>query len=653
MRGFLLFVLSVCAFLPSAWAGQVDIAPFVEQDAFKNVKLSPTGDYFALSVPMGDQTGLAVMRRSDNALMTTFRFRGGTHVDDFWWVTQDRLLISIAESFGSRDEPAPTGELYAMNADGTRRELLVGWRVQSEQVGTRIKPRRREELVAAYLIDPLPSDPDHVLVAVHPLIRDPHTRVERMNIHDGRRVRVTSAPVSSARFLTDSAGVVRFAYGSSADNINRLYYRDTSGDAWRLISDQNQTGRVETALGFSEDDTIAYLRVSQPAGPDAVQAMDVASGERWEVMRDDVVDPIPVYGNGARKVVGMRFLGTKPRLAFFDESSPDAKLHRKLEDALPEHAVTILSSAKEGRLSLVLAWSDVDPGSYYVYDADSNKAELLLVRRDKVDPNAMAVMRGITLRARDGLDLHGFLTEPRGMEGVRMPLVVMPHGGPFGVYDTWSFDIDTQVLAAAGYAVLRVNFRGSGNYGRRFMESGARQWGGAMQDDLTDATRWAIAEGIADADRICIYGASYGGYASLMGVAKEPDLYRCAIGYVGVYDLPRMQGETRRIGRWASTWSREWVGDDMAQLAAMSPNRIASAIKAPVFLAAGGKDEVAPIEHTRLMERALKNAGVEVETLYYPNEGHGFYATENQREFYARLLAFLGRHIGDGRVSMN
>ncbi|MGO1891770.1 MAG: alpha/beta hydrolase family protein, partial [Luteimonas sp.] len=265
------------------------------------------------------------------------------------------------------------------------------------------------------------------------------------------------------------------------------------------------------------------------------------------------------------------------------------------------------------------------------------------------DPSTMATMQAVQVQTRDGLTLHGFLTVPKDSDGKGLPLVVMPHGGPFGVFDSWGFNSDTQLLASAGYAVLRVNFRGSGNYGRAFQRAGAMQWGRAMQDDLTDATRWAIEEGIADGSRICIYGASYGGYAALMGVAREPDLYQCAVGYVGVYDLPRMSRENRRIGRWARTWTGDWVGDDAGELAAVSPVRLADRIKVPVLLAAGGEDLVAPIEHSEAMERALTRAGVPVETLYYRTEGHGFHAVEHRRAFYGKLLEFLGRHLGEAR----
>jgi dipeptidyl aminopeptidase/acylaminoacyl peptidase len=258
----------------------------------------------------------------------------------------------------------------------------------------------------------------------------------------------------------------------------------------------------------------------------------------------------------------------------------------------------------------------------------------------------MAPMKAIQFQARDGLAIKGYLTLPKGASGRNMPMVVLPHGGPFFVSDAWEYTPEVQLLASAGYAVLQVNFRGSDDRGRWFSQAGARQWGGTMQDDVTDATRWAIGQGIADASRICIYGSSYGAYAALEGAAKEPGLYKCAAGYVGVYDLPMMfsEGDTRELAS-GRTYLHDWIGEP-SQLGAVSPVNQADRIKVPVFLAAGREDERAPVGHTERMESALKRAGVPVETLYYDGEGHGFYKPEHRREFYARLLAFLSRSLG-------
>jgi dipeptidyl aminopeptidase/acylaminoacyl peptidase len=500
--------------------------------------------------------------------------------------------------------------------------------------------------VAAYVVDALPRDDHNVVVSVMPFSSDPYTRAERMDVRSGRRTPITRAPVRNARFVTDNNGDVRFALGAGVDNVNKLYFRNGEGP-WTLINDETVSNRIEVPLGFSEDNTVAYLQIEHDSGPDSIVAMDIAGGTRKQVLRDDDTDPDHViYRTGTSIPVGAVLIDGKPRAEFFDPASGDARQYRSLQAAFAGEFPLITSTTSDGKLVLVRTHSDRNPGDFYVFDTVAKKASHLISRRDWFDPAKMAEMRPVAFAARDGLPLKGYLTVPPGSDGKSLPVVVMPHGGPFGIFDAWEFDDDNQFLAAAGYAVLQVNFRGSGNHGRAFRKAGARQWGGKMQDDVTDATRWAIEQGIADPKRICIFGGSYGGYAALMGAAKEPALYRCAAGYVGVYDLPTMHshGDIQQRGS-GETFLREWIGEKDA-LGAVSPNRIADRIKAPVFLAAGGEDQRAPIEHSRMMEKALKSAGVPVETLYYPTEGHGFYVEANRREFYARLLAFLNRHIG-------
>ncbi|MEN5071913.1 S9 family peptidase [Stenotrophomonas sp. TWI1183] len=627
-------------------AGAVDLEHYLRRDTFTDIKISPTGAFYAATIPMEDRTGLAIMRREDGKLIGSFVPPKNNHANDFDWVNDQRVLIGLAEKFGSLDEPQPTGELFGINADGGRGELLIGYRVQNRGLGTRIQPKK-VEAVAAFMIDALPDQDRRVLVKVMPFSADPFTSAERLDVNSGQRTTVARAPVQRADFVADGKGEVRFADGAAGDNVNKLYYRDGAGAAWKMINDQGVSQRIERALGFSEDGTLAYLLVEQPSGPDTIVSWNPATDERRELLRDAVVDPARViYRRGTSIPIGALYLGDTPRTRFFDETSADARLQRSLEQAFGGQAVFITSSSRDGRLAMLQVWSGSNPGDFYVFDTQAKKADLVVSRSQWVDPDTAAVVKPIALKARDGMPLHGFVTRPRGSEGKRLPMVVMPHGGPFFVYDDGAYDMESQLLAAAGYAVLQVNYRGSSNFGRAHANAGSREWGGAMQDDLTDATRWAVAEGIADGAKICMYGASYGGYAALMGVAKEPSLYACAAGYVGVYDLPIMYttGDIQRRGS-GETYLREWVGD-RTTLAAVSPVNLAERIKVPVFLAAGGEDERAPILHTRRMEAALKKAGVPVETLYYPTEGHGFYTDPHRREYYTKLLAFLSNSLG-------
>ncbi|WP_368866200.1 alpha/beta hydrolase family protein, partial [Stenotrophomonas maltophilia] len=627
----------------SAWA--VDLAQFLRQETFTDIKISPGGEYVAATVPMEDSTAIAVMRLADKQLVGSFRPPQKNHAYEFDWVSNERLLIGLAEKWGALDKPNPTGELYAIDANGNRGELLVGYRVESKGPGTRIQPKK-VEAVAAFLADDLPGDERNVLVTVWPFAEDPFTRVERMDVASGRRVRMASSPVRRGEFTTDGQGEVRFVHGSGSDNVNKLYYRERSGDSWKMINDEAVSKRIETAIGFSADGSLAYLQAEQTQGPDAIVSWNPQTGERAVVLRDEVVNPYRIiHRPGTHVPVGALYMGDTPRTRFFDEKSPEARLYRSLEAAFGG-PVYITSSTRDGRVVLVETWSGTNPGDFYVYDTEARKAEHLISRSDWIDIDRSATVRPVALKARDGLPLHGFLTVPSGSDGRNLPMVVMPHGGPFHVFDNGQYDRQTQILAAAGYAVLQVNFRGSGNYGRAHAQAGAQQWGAAMQDDVTDATRWAIAQGIADARRICIYGASYGAYAAMMGAAREQGLYQCAAGYVGVYDLPLMfaRGDVQERDS-GVTFLREWLGDP-AKLGAVSPVNLATQIKVPVFLAAGGEDKRAPIQHTERMEAALKRAGTPVESLYYKTEGHGFYTLAHRTEYYDKLLAFLSRSLG-------
>lgn len=632
------------ALAPAAWAGPVDVGAYVKEDLFQTIKISPDGNYYAAIVPQGDKTTLAILSRGDNKVTASFHMGDDTHVANVWWVNPERVLIAMAVKHGGLEQPLLTGELFGMNADGSKQMLLVGQRVAGS-TGSRVKSNKAEFVVAT-LIDDLPDDDAKVLISVSNFDGNDYTRVEQMDVYTGRRLPVTRAPLRGVTFMADRQGVVRFARGATIENANQLFYREGDGAEWSLVNDEAKTGRIELPRGFSEDGRTAYLQVEQAQGPDAIVTMDVASRQRREVLRDDDSDPLDIlYQAGTWVPVGAILMDGKPRTAFFDPASKEARLYRSLEAAFPGEAPFITSMTADGKLALVQVSSDRNPGDFFVFDTVSKKAAHLISRRSWLDPTNMAEQRPVNFKARDGLPLRGYLTLPKGSTGKGLPLVILPHGGPIGIVDVWGFDDGGQLLAAAGYAVLQVNFRGSGFHGRAFQQAGAREWGGKMQDDLTDATRWAVSEGIADASRICIYGASYGGYAALMGVAKEPDLYKCAAGYVGVYDLPAMHAEGSSNNKRGEHWQNDWVGE-RAALGAVSPNRMADKIKVPVFLAAGGEDEIAPIEHSKMMERALIKAGVPVETLYYPTEAHGFYVEAHRKEFYTRLLAFLARNIG-------
>jgi dipeptidyl aminopeptidase/acylaminoacyl peptidase len=653
MAGLRRWMVLLCGVL-SAGAAQaaetLSLTPYVKQDTYEWVKISPDGLHYAVTAPLEDRTALLILRRSDNAFTARISGPADSVVDDFWWANNERVVMSMARKQGSRDQPSSIGELYAVNVDGKQSMLLASPYGVNERAGIVAEYKSTLEQ-SVYMLDPLEGDERNVLVSAIPIASDPYIRIEKLDIYNRRRIRIADVPVRRASFKTDRQGEVRFAVGADTDNASKLYYRDARGQEWRLLNDGNVSKQRRFPLGFSADGMLAYLQVERTGGPDVIVSWDPVSGQETELLRDDVVDPYHIlYDMDGRTPIGASYMKEKVVNRFFDENMRTARLYRTLEKAFVNDAVRMTSATSDGRQVLLFVWSDRNNGDYFLFDTQTRKADRIFSRREWFIPEQRPGSRYISFRARDGMTLHGYLTEPTTAASGPRPMVLLPHGGPYGVFDEWGVDLDVQLLADAGYAVLRINYRGSGNYGAAYRDAGVQQWGERMQDDLADATRWAIEQGISARERVCIYGASYGGYAALMGAARDPELYRCAAGYVGVYDLELMHRETSERSRSGRTWAAEWLGD-RSTLGARSPSRLADRIKVPVFLAAGGKDERAPIEHSQRMEKALKRAGVPVETLYYPNEGHGFYTLDHRREYYARLLGFLGQHLGGATAS--
>lgn len=647
---WLLFsLLPLCAVSASDVPAAVPppLEDFFARDAFSDVRISPDGRHLAASVPLESGSGLLMLETASLAKVGHFFAGPRTEVAQFWWAGNQRLLIAAAERAAGMDVPGMTGELHAVDVDGGRPITLAGQRAGDGRVGTRI-PGRQNERVLVYPVDLLPDAPDQALVQVLPPggRSDVFASIERLDVRSGRRTRLGVSPVQRASFATDPQGSLRFAAGFRVNNESLLYHREDDRAEWQLLNDESESGLRMGVLGFAADGRSAYLQVSRPDGPDAVERFDPASGSRTEVFRHARRDPAgPVLSLDGRYVIGVLIRAPEPEMHFLEAEHPEVHLRRSLAAAFPGQEVRIASASLDGRLAVLFVSSDRNPGDYYLFDRETRDARHIGSRIARLDPRQMGRMQAISLQARDGLQLDGLLTLPPGSKGRQLPMVVHPHGGPFGVEDRWGFNPQVQLLATRGYAVLQVNFRGSGGFGEAFLRAGYRQWGQAMQDDLTDATRWAIAEGIADPARICIYGASYGGYASLMAVAKEPALYACAVGNVGVYDLELMHRRGDIPYRFSG---RHFLRDALGSegLREHSPNHLAERIRVPVLLSAGAEDRRAPMAHTERMESALRQAGGQVEALYFKGEGHGFYSPDNELQFQRHLLAFLDRHIG-------
>ena len=628
-----LFIAAVAAAgACTAVAGPPSLDDLLRKPQYESMNLSPTGEYVATRVPLDDRTVLAVVRRSDMKVTASVDPGKDGFVDSSFWASNTLLLAAWSMRFGAVTQPYSMGTLYSIDVNGKNRRSLYG-----------------------AVIDTLRNDENNVLIVscAKVLKNECITRLRRMRT-DGRGIPedVVDGAAPGATFLVDRMGEPRFSWATDNDDVQTVYLR--LDGAWVPINDEKQSGVEVVPIGISYDRRFGFLSSERKAGTDVIERIDLATGERSVAASDPQFDPAGlVWSFDGSEPIGATFGTGVPAIRFFDESHPHAALTRELQQTFAGEIARVTSSSRDGRHVLVTVTGDREPGRFYLLDTVSGDLKALAKSRPWLDRADLSEMRPISMQARDGTTLHGYLTLPIFAAGAPAPLVVFPHGGPFGVEDKWGFHDDVQILASRGYAVLQVNFRGSGGRGREFIEKGYRQWGRLMQDDLTDATRWAMNQPGVDESRACVWGESYGGYAALMGVIREPGLYRCAIGMAGPYDLPTMfkWGDIHR-----SIWGRgrleTTLGTDSKRLLANSPTRLAEHVRVPVMLVQGGRDERVSPQHVRAMKAALDAAG-KPHVDYLPlNETHGFFAEKSRREYYVRVLDFLDRNLaGESRAT--
>jgi dipeptidyl aminopeptidase/acylaminoacyl peptidase len=610
-----------------AQAREIPVRDFFKDPEFSNVSLSPTGEYITVSVPQDDRTLLAAFRVSDMKLVGKWDYGSKRHIDRVVWVNDERFLMFVSRKLGRYDFRVGTPDVYASNVDGTRRiDIPNGGTYQ--------------------IVDMLWDDPENILVQ-----RSIDSAfLSRLNVYRHQVRTHATAPVRFGSFLVDHEDQVRYVVGMEENRESVVLRRE--GDGWTEVHRSRMGESRRMPYGFAADNKRVIFAVSEKGEPEKLVLVDPETGSETPLAHNRNVDSAGMlFSSDERELLAVAYLDGLPRYDFVNTEHEEAKVYAGLIKAFPEHAVSFRGISRDGRYILLNAYSDIDPGSYYLFDRKTNKARFLLAARDWIDPSQMSPMNPVSFTARDGTTVHGYLTIPRGSNGRNLPLILHPHGGPHGIRDVWRFNDEVQFLANRGYAVLQVNFRGSGGYGNAFERQGYRNWGRVMVDDMTDAVRWAVAQGIADRNRICTYGASYGGYAALQTVVREPDLYKCAIGYVGVYSLPLMfkDGDIPR-NQSGLSYLNQVMPETLAEQQAQSPAYNVDRINVPVMLVQGAKDERVPISQYRLLLDRLTKAGKPPEvTIVEPKEGHGFYDIENNVKLFTAMEAFLDKHIGQGR----
>ncbi len=639
----------LCALTAAAQATPVSFTDLARHGQYQKLNISPDGQYFAAAVVVKDRTVLELIHRADNKGHLVYP-RDGDDVTNFWWASPNRVVYTVGTHVGGFDTPLSTGELFAVDGDGSNPRLLYGYRNTGNSTGTHLQGNAPERGTAQFIAS-IDGDPNHALVSISPWDAAGNegaiSTAYRMDLRDGSMARILTAPLRDMDFVADHHGHVRFAYGEDVNGKARIYYHPQDGDGWQPMSKASEDRSYPWA--FSRDDSVTYFTCTPPDGGFGVCTWNPTIQALTPVWSNPKVGADGfVYGMAHDSIVGVDFTDGRPGMALFDNQSDDAKALIELSQQFPGEEVRFVSGTTDGSLSVVLVLADADPGTYYLYDRKANKLTPLLARASWIKPQQMANKQPFEFAARDGLKLQGYVSYPPGEESAKhLPLVVYVHGGPYGIRDDWSYDPYVQALATHGYAVLQVNYRGSGGYGYAFEKAGWGEWGGKMQDDVTDATRWAIAQGIADPQRICIFGGSYGGYAALEGAVKEPDLYKCAIGYVGVYDLPLMyhRGDIPQ-STYGENYLKRALGTDLNVLAQRSPINQLDRLKARVMLIVGGEDKRVPPVQGINLHNALSRRGVGHIWIDEPGEMHGFQDEAHVAALFSSLVQFLNANIG-------
>jgi dipeptidyl aminopeptidase/acylaminoacyl peptidase len=674
------FLFAFCAALVSAGAVHAQTAPatppvkyekaadipidvFFRRAQYSDMRLSPDGSKLAGVVPLNGRGNLVVidLKTQKPNIISSFKT---ADVSSFMWINNNRLYLTSA------DLAEATGNIYlkgayAVDADGKNLRDMI-WPLERG-----LARQARADSVslsgagATLRILSRSFDESGDVIAEIAGRSQRSVDVYRFNTRTAEAKLLTfDHPDNIIQWVVDRNLVPRVAVrledrtDPTKPRISTIWHRTAEGQPWEQIgiaSSSDVAGGI-TPIAFDFDNKTLY--VSSNVGQDkrAIYKYDIASKKLGEkLVQHPMIDLSGglIFSRKKQALVGIRFSADKEETAWFDDDM--GKLQAAMDRTFPNAVNTIDYAPDSERYTLIYSHSDTKPGEYYLYDAENQKLQIVARTRNWIQPELMATRRFMKYKARDGMEIPAWITVPPGSEGKKLPLVVHIHGGPWvrSYHGTdWGRWPVAQFLASRGYAVLQPEPRGSTGFGRKHYSSAMKQWGLTMQDDITDGALHLVNEGLVDKNRMCLYGASYGGYATLQGLVKDPDLWRCGVSYVAVTDLELMQtvqwSDTARFTDFYETDFKRRVGDkdaDREQFLKTSPAKNADKIKAPVLLVMGGEDIRVPIIHGTTMRDAMQRAGKPIEYVVYNDEAHGFNKHENVVDFYTRVEKFLGQHL--------
>lgn len=607
-------------------AGRAPLIPV--EDFFRlpekaTFRISPDGQNYAWMEPWQGRMNVFTAPIEKIGTSEGTRLTSATQRDiaGFGWANNDRILY-VQDRGGDENF-----HIYSVSIKGGDAQDLTPF-----------------DKVRAGIVDMLEEDDDHVIIDMNK--RDARVfDVYRLNVITGELELLAENPGTIVGWGTDHDGKLRIAM-EYVGTTSRLLYRDDESSPWRCLFETDFRDDVSARV-FTADNKKLYITSDIGRDKSALYEYDPATAEQKLIYENDEASVSAlIWSDLHKKLLGVTWYTDKSHRTYFDKEAEE--FYTTLRSHFPGLQVGVTSLSKDEKRMFVAVASDRVPGRLYYYDKEK-PGEFTQVADfyPWLKEENLAEMKPISYTARDGLTIHGYLTLPVGVEGKNLPAVVVVHGGPES-RDRWGYDTEAQLLANRGLAVLQVNYRVSTGYGKAFWKAGFKQWGLKQQDDITDGVKWLIEQGIADPKRIAIYGGSYGGYATLMGLIKTPELYACGVDYVGVSNLFTLFESIPEYWKPLLEQMYETIGNpetDKAQFEATSPTLHADKIQVPLFVAQGSNDPRVVKAQSDAMVEAMRARGIEVQYMVKENEGHGFHNEENRFDFYHAMEKFLAEHL--------
>lgn len=660
MRGVRAAVVAACfgfslALSPSGEAvaaAPPSVEELLASPAFSGAELSPSGRYVAFLHHTDTHRTVAVYdyETGKTHAAATVPKEEGYYFEWVDWKTDDRLLVGTTLFSITRNSWRYARTVLAMNRDGSK---VIG--LFNDAEGT----SRRARAVSA-LLDRLGSDPDHVLMVGS---KGGAMSVWRSNVHTGQAELIEQGTQNTSSWSVDRNGAVVARIDTRGDARRgwlAIYGRAPGETEWTEVVKMRPKDFREAPdfeiVGPADDPGQVYVLVKPASGGDA----DTSALHVYDFKTKQLSAPVRrhpkydittvVYDGDSTRLAGFCYVADVHQCDFDDKKV--AATFRGLSKYFGgDRDIVPVSISDDGEFWLLHVSGADEPGAYYLYDWNAREVAPIGSQFPKLTPDRLGRMKPFAYKARDGLEIGGYVTRPAEPASGPRPLVVLPHGGP-EVRDRLGYGAWTQYFASRGYLVFQPNFRGSGGFGRKYAEAGYGQWGERMQDDVYDGVQALIASGEVDPNRICIVGASYGGYVALWGAVDRPELLKCVVSVAGVTDLQELMEWERRIFGADSSRYEYWVksiGDpktQRAELEAKSPARFAAKAAAPVLLIHGDADWIVPVDQSRRMEKALRKAGRTVTLTVLEGEGHDDWSSENDEKVLTQIGAFVEKHLG-------